>query len=108
MPCTVGVHPMTLPNQERVLCPNCAAQTRAIRVECDARRLSVPGNRRLLSHSTGGGELLGFLLAFELRSVELGVEPACGDELIVGAPLQHTAVIDDEDLVRLADGRQPV
>src|SRR5205085_12430238 len=108
MPCTVGVHPLTLPNQVSVLCPNCAAQTRAIRVECDGSGESRPRNGRALSHSTGGGELLGFLLAFELRAVELGVETAGGDELLVCAPLQHSAVIDDEDLVRLTDGRQPV
>src|SRR4051794_31898741 len=57
---------------------------------------------------SGRGDRLRLLLAFELCSVELGVEAAGGKELIVGTPLQDSPVIDDQDLVRLTDGRQAV
>ena len=44
----------------------------------------------------------------ELGAVELGVEPAGGEQLVVAAPLDDAAVVDDEDLVGLAHRRQPV
>ena len=44
----------------------------------------------------------------ELGAVEVGVEAAGGEQLGVRAALDDPAVVDDEDLVGVADGRQPV
>ena len=44
----------------------------------------------------------------ELGAAEVGVEPAGGDELVVGAALDDAAAVDDGDLVGGADRRQAV
>jgi hypothetical protein len=41
----------------------------------------------------------------ELQSIQLSVEAAFGDQLVVGAPLHDAAAVHDEDLVRIHDGR---
>ena len=48
------------------------------------------------------------LLAGELGAVQLGVQAAGGQQLVVRAALDDPAVVDDQDLVGLADGGQPV
>ena len=48
------------------------------------------------------------LLARELGAVELGVQAAGGEQLVVPAALVDLPVIDDQDLVSLPDGRQAV
>jgi hypothetical protein len=40
--------------------------------------------------------------------VELGVAAAGGEELVVDSVLNHSAILDHQDLVRGADGAQPV
>src|SRR4051794_34025768 len=47
-------------------------------------------------------------LALELRAVEFGVETPGGHELVMRAALDDPAVVDDEDLVGLPHGREPV
>src|SRR5690606_5365703 len=44
----------------------------------------------------------------ELALVEPGIEAALGHQLLVGAPLDHPALIQDQDLVGLLDGGDPV
>ena len=44
----------------------------------------------------------------ELGAVEIGVEAALGDQAGMGAALDDPAVVDDEDLVGLAHGGEPV
>ncbi len=48
------------------------------------------------------------LPALELRSVELGVEALGREQLQVRAALDDPALVDDENLIGLANGRQPV
>src|SRR6266516_174410 len=48
------------------------------------------------------------VLPLELGAVQLGVEAAAGQQLVVAAALDHAAVVDHQDPVGLADGRQPV
>src|SRR5689334_2003601 len=47
-------------------------------------------------------------VALGLEVEEGGVAAALGDELIVGAALDDVAVVEHDDLVRHADGREPV
>src|SRR3954468_2117855 len=99
MPCTVGVHPSPSANQPGVLSPEMRRPDRdKILVECDGSSRSVPGNGRLSSHSTRGGELLGLLLAFELSPVEIGVDAATAHQDVVRPALDDSTVVDDEDL----------
>src|SRR5712672_698280 len=42
----------------------------------------------------------------ELQMVQLGVDTVESQELLVGAVLYHYAVLDDDDLVRVAQGAQ--
>ena len=51
---------------------------------------------------------LGVALVVELGLVQLGVAAAGGQQLGVGAPLDHPAGLDHEDRVGLPDGRQTV
>src|SRR5918997_1559808 len=44
----------------------------------------------------------------ELRLGEFGEAAALGDELVEGAGLDDTALVEDEDAVGVADGRQAV
>src|SRR3954470_17340761 len=97
MPCDEGVHRTPAANQARVLCPKFAAQTGV-----------NPTHSTVTGSGCGDGLDLGLLLTFELRAVELGVEAARSDELLMCAPLHDAPVVDDEDLIRLADRRQPV
>src|SRR5215212_419361 len=46
--------------------------------------------------------------AAELGPVQVGVEPAGGEQLGVGALLDDPAAVDDQDPVGVDDGRQPV
>ena len=48
------------------------------------------------------------LLAGELGPVQVRVQPAGREQLLVTAALADPPVVDDQDLVGLADGRQPV
>src|SRR5437868_10920500 len=47
-------------------------------------------------------------LTSELRSVKLGVEAARGEQLAVGSAFPDPAPVQDEDLVGVMNGRQPV
>src|SRR5664280_2834789 len=47
-------------------------------------------------------------LVGELRGVQLGVQPAGGEELVMGPALDDPAALDDEDLIGGTDRRQPV
>ena len=53
-------------------------------------------------------DIVGVRLAAELGLVELGVAPAAGQQLIVGAAFDDAAVLDDEDRVGRPDRGQPV
>ncbi len=44
----------------------------------------------------------------ELGPVKVGVEPARREQFLVAAAFPELALVDDQDLVRLADGGQPV
>src|SRR5690348_12929378 len=48
------------------------------------------------------------LLVRELGVVQLGVQAAGGEQFLVLAALADLAVVDDQDLVGLPDGGQPV
>src|ERR1700754_921488 len=54
------------------------------------------------------GSLVGRLLAGELGVVQVGVEPARGQQLLVGAAFADSSRVDDQDLVGVADRREPV
>ena len=57
---------------------------------------------------SGGDVGAAALLVGELRRVEVVVEPAALEQLAVRAALDDPALVDDEDLVGPAHGRQPV
>ena len=48
------------------------------------------------------------LLASELSAVQVRVQPLRREQLVVLATLADPALVDDQDLVGLTDGRQPV
>jgi len=48
------------------------------------------------------------VLVGELGAVQLGVQAPLGQQLGVGAPLDHPAAVNDQQLVGLPDGGQPV
>jgi hypothetical protein len=48
------------------------------------------------------------LLASELGSVQVCVQPTGREQLVVLAALADPALVDDQDLIGLTDGRQPV
>ena len=52
--------------------------------------------------------LRGDFLVFVLELVELPVEAAVGEELLVGALLAELALVHDEDGVGALDGREAV
>src|SRR6266496_3149769 len=57
------------------------------------------------ARSTGRSRLAGVgALALELRVVQLRVQPARGEQLVVATPLDDAPLVDDEDAVGLADG----
>src|SRR5450759_573755 len=51
---------------------------------------------------------LASLLACELGSTQLGIEPVGGEQIAVRTPLNDAALGDDQDLIGLAHRRQPV
>ena len=47
-------------------------------------------------------------LTGELGAVEVGVETTSGEELVVGATLDHSSGVDDGDFVGVTHGRESV
>ena len=47
-------------------------------------------------------------MALDLHAEELGVASAAGEELVVGAGLDHPPILDHDDLVGVADGAEAV
>lgn len=43
-----------------------------------------------------------------LARPHFGVQPAPGQQFAMGAPFRHLAAVQDDDLVGMDDGRQPV
>jgi hypothetical protein len=60
-------------------------------------------SRRAWSRASADGRLAG-----ELGLVQVGVQPSGREQIVVLAALADPAAVDDQDLVGLADGRQPV
>jgi hypothetical protein len=52
--------------------------------------------------------LLTSFLPGKLPAVQLGIQAARGQELVMGSVFADLALVDDQDLVGLADGGQPV